>query len=108
LEKEKLTSIDIFNMIKENLMKEDIMIEKNYKRSFIEKDKSLIPLGLYCYTYIGLGKYKPCPYWDLRKDKPIQGNGYCAFLNIGDWMEEGSGLLWDSVKECKINYDDEE
>jgi hypothetical protein len=73
----------------------------------MEKDKSLIPLGLYCYTHIGPGKYEPCPYWSIRKDKPSQENGYCEFLNIGDWMEEGGGLLWDSVKECGINYGDE-
>ncbi len=65
-------------------------------------DTSVIPEGLYCYTYIG-NKLEVCPYWEMRTDKPYQANGYCQFLAQGDWMEDGTDLLWDQCKECGIN-----
>lgn len=49
-----------------------------------KKDKTLIPFGDYCYT-IKNGKQINCPYWSLREDKPEQANGYCSFLEKGDW-----------------------
>ena len=61
------------------------------------KDTCLIPYGSYC---------KNCPYWSLDKSKPYQRNGYCNFLERGDWeIGENSwdSLLWDKVKECNIN-----
>ena len=62
-----------------------------------------IPPGPYCYRYArGRGK---CPWWSLNEDKPYQENGYCAYLEAGDW--EHGGLLWDQVKECGINEDEE-
>jgi len=62
-------------------------------------DESKIPEGIYCYDENGL-----CPYWSKALDKPHQENGFCAFLNIGDWQEEaGFALLWDQVKLCGIN-----
>ena len=74
----------------------------------MEKDESIIPEGLYCYT--GHGKtFICCPYWSKRIDKPEQENGYCSFLEHGDWMYgDGSGisLLWDQVKECGVNEGD--
>ncbi len=63
----------------------------------MEKDKSLIPKGVYCYDEKGT-----CPYWDLREDKPDQDNGYCNFLKCGDWESRVMGLLWDQCKECGI------
>lgn len=76
------------------------------------KDLTQIPLGSYCYdikeiTVNGTIKIKtiPCPFWELRKDKPEQENGYCHFLKSGDWESEESSLLWDGVKECGINDD---
>lgn len=39
-----------------------------------------IPVGYYCYDKKG-----NCPYWSIRKDKPEQRNGYCAYLGKGDW-----------------------
>ncbi|NHJ33124.1 MAG: hypothetical protein FK732_09685 [Asgard group archaeon] len=74
----------------------------------MKKDKSLIPKGCYCYTdHRGKGR---CPYWDFDKTKPEQECGYCHYLEVGDWEEDGTLLLWDQVKECGINmdYDDEE
>lgn len=87
-----------------------------------KKDTSVIPKGFYCYS-IKKGKRVMCPYWSIRKDKPEQENGYCAYLGKGDWglhkdddyKEVKSGkitkgrdlpfspsLLWDAVKECEI------
>ncbi len=71
------------------------------------KDESLIPPGIYCYRLFDTGETFPrslcCPYWSLRKDKPTQDNGYCSFLDKGDWEGTGIDLLWDQVKECSIN-----
>ena len=66
----------------------------------MKKDKSLIPKGYYCYSYVKgqtynykgpdgkmykMPKTKPCPYWSIRKGKPKQANGYCSYLGKGDW-----------------------
>jgi hypothetical protein len=67
-----------------------------------------IPKGFYCYTIIN-GKYINCPYWSIRNDKPSQENGYCSYLECGDWEDDHLSLLWDRCKECGINeYTDEE
>jgi hypothetical protein len=92
----------------------------------MNKDTSVIPKGMYCYTYDENGKYKPCPYHELREDRPEQYNGYCLFLEQGDLelesemelTDEKTGekikgdqlpfpvsLLWDGCKECGINKD---
>lgn len=95
-----------------------------------EKDTSVIPQGPYCYTYVD-GKFSPCPYWSKVMNAPEQYDGYCSFLEKGDLdlaregeyrnMKTGEivkgsdlpfpvSLLWDQVKECRINdemYDDE-
>jgi hypothetical protein len=96
----------------------------------MEKDKSKIPSGPYCYTYEG-DNFKICPYWDTVEGAPEQANGYCKFLEKSDIdlakeaMESSDvvisdvngkeldkedipdfifmGLLWDQVKECGIN-----
>jgi hypothetical protein len=70
-----------------------------------------IPLGDYCYTLIGIDsnigfrQVSVCPFWRKFADKPEQLNGYCTYLKLGDWMEDGTLLLWDQVKECGINHD---
>ncbi len=71
------------------------------------KDTSVIPKGVYCYNKDGV-----CPYWSLREDKPHRRNGYCSFLEQGDWevdipnlpeeLAPTMSLLWDKVKECDI------
>ena len=77
------------------------------------KDISEIPKGHYCYTGLGWEngklKVKRCPYWSKRPDQPEQRDGYCAYLEKGDWeykVPENSpipasafSLLWDSVKD---------
>ena len=94
----------------------------------IKKDKRKIPKGYYCYFDI---HGKRCPYWSIRKGKPKQNNGYCAYLEKGDWdlnkedkwqsvyTHKGKkdtygpsqtayeigfymSLLWDQVKECNV------
>lgn len=99
----------------------------------MEKDTSVIPKGVYCYTPIGYedGKYKIqcCPYWKRIEDRPEQYDGWCDYLGKGDLeiekemvlkdMETGEettgdelpfpvSLLFDQCKECGINEDDEE
>lgn len=68
--------------------------------------EKVIPQGCYCYTYDEKGKQITCPYWSLTKSYPKQENGYCSYLKKGDW-EGYCTHLWDQVKECEINRDDE-
>jgi len=75
----------------------------------LPKSTKLIPEGNYCCSIEEvkcsdggiLVKRKPCPYWMIRSDKHPQENGYCEFLDQGDWDGKG-GLLWDQIKECNI------
>jgi hypothetical protein len=90
------------------------------------KDISVIPQGVYCYTYLKDGSYYVCPYWSKIEGGEEQADGYCAFLEKGDLdiqneqefkdlktgeITKGSelpfatSLLWDQVKECGINDD---
>lgn len=70
------------------------------------KDSRHIPEGTYCYEPLeepneenGWSyRVRPCPYWHKISDKPNQDNGYCSYMEFGDW--EDMGLLWDQVKEC--------
>jgi hypothetical protein len=95
-----------------------------------------IPKGTYCYKIIKIiypkdGSYpyhkiKICPYWDKIKEFPEQDNGYCHWLERGDFdydlndefhfldeniikevnkkykRKTGHGLLWDQCKECHL------
>lgn len=92
----------------------------------MKKDKRRIPKGYYCYSGYGTTK-RICPYWSIRRGKPRQANGYCAYLEKGDWdlnkeyhkrgrWKDGKtgkfiespkrllplSLLWDQVKACDI------
>ena len=77
------------------------------------KDESIIPIGMYCYTPVKapckengfVYEVKRCPYWELKTDYPEQQNGYCHYLETGDM--ENTFLLWNSVKECGVNYDEQ-
>ena len=92
----------------------------------IIKAESLIPKGIYCYTpvetpnedngYVFL--VNTCPFWEHYNpakhgklppefDDPNSGGPgcYCSYLKLGDWMEDGTMLLWDQVKACGINDD---
>jgi len=75
-------------------------------------DISVIPAGAYCYRPVstdenGCLKISLCPYWGRDDSRPAQESGYCAYLGSGDWESEGISLLWDQVKECGLNDDDE-
>jgi hypothetical protein len=60
-----------------------------------------IPWGIYCYDENGV-----CPFWKLEKEFSSQENGYCYYLQRGDWYESSAiSLLWDQCKECGINDD---
>jgi len=69
------------------------------------KDTSFIPHGIYCYTWLRSGGTEVCPYWSKHDDKPHQMNGYCSYLERGDWGGQSLSLLWDQCKECGINED---
>ena len=79
----------------------------------MEKDESLIPAGDYCYSFTGektengLLAINVCPYWSYHEDKNYEENGYCSFLNVGDWMDnEQITFLFDQQKICGINEDE--
>ncbi len=84
----------------------------------LKNPKQYIPIGKYCYDKNGT-----CPFWSVNEDKPIQENGYCHYLQKGDWdinAEGGTiidcktgekhevdyypfgGLIWDMCKECEV------
>jgi hypothetical protein len=95
----------------------------------MKKLKKLIPKGYYCYS-VKNGKTIPCPYWSIDKKHSKQNNGYCAYLEKGDWdinkesrwrevkyvngkKKKGKtstaeeigipmSLLWDMCKDCGI------
>lgn len=64
----------------------------------VRKGTSVIPKGCYCYDENG-----NCPYWDKIRGKPEQEDGFCWFMEQGDWGEGSGGLLWDQCKSCGIN-----
>ena len=93
-------------------------------------DEALVPQGPYCYAHTGntrlvshyfdgngnkqeattpyeMPELVYCPYFRIHPEKDEQENGYCALMGIGDWESEHMSLLWDSVKECGINDEDE-
>lgn len=77
----------------------------------MSKDISVIPAGQYCYSIISTkdGKLRTasCPYWSINHNYEYQNNGYCSFLDTGDWNEVSSfGLLWDQVKLCGLNCEE--
>jgi hypothetical protein len=92
---------------------------KKVAEKYFKDPKKYIPHGVYCYTINnienGLSEKDPpiirtklCPFWQFDKTKPTQENGYCAYLGLGDWMPNGTFMLWDQCKECEINWDDED
>ena len=78
-----------------------------------------IPKGYYCYRREGRisidlnkthGTFQEvrnlCPHWGSDPTQHSQENGYCRLLNLRDW-EHGT-LLWDQVKECNFNIEDDD
>jgi hypothetical protein len=80
-----------------------------------EQVKSLIPRSDYCYKWLETpspennyrGKVKTCPFYDKMTNLPAQSNGYCHYLQAGDFTEDGTHLLFDMCKECGINVENE-
>ena len=60
--------------------------------------KKIIPHGDYCYDSNGC-----CPFWDKWEMMGEQNNGYCMYLQAGDFTDKGTSLLWDQIKSCGIN-----
>jgi len=56
-----------------------------------------IPHGDFCFS-----EHSPCPYWRLCLKHPDGDNGYCDFIEVGDWQLEDSELHR-RHKECDIN-----
>lgn len=96
------------------------------------KDTSIIPDGMYCYTRKN-GKRYICPYWSSIPERQYQENGYCSYLEKGDYElnredkykliypenhpDKGRemtaeeigmpfSILWYMCKMCGINDDD--
>lgn len=61
------------------------------------KSVAVIPDGLFC---------ADCPYYSSNRQKKPMEDGYCALLNIGDWLPGSFGLLSDGVKICGRNDGD--
>lgn len=92
--------------------------------------ESLIPEGMYCYAPMQgpspengwVFRVKPCPYWQRYDEKlhgPLPENwssmtedggpgAYCRYLKTGDWLDDGTWLLWDQVKACGVNEGDDD
>lgn len=53
-----------------------------------------------------------CMFWKKLSGFPDQQSGWCDYLKTGDMIDDETGtmLLWDQVKECGVNYgeDDED
>jgi hypothetical protein len=65
--------------------------------------KKIVPVGPYCYDKNGL-----CPFWDSWDHMGKHNNGYCSYLEKGDWMhKDGTMHLFDQTKVCGINDVDE-
>ena len=100
--------------------RERVLAKRKARR--MARAEAVVPHGMYCYTRVPdperdaqraatgepfiPGRYVPCPYYEIRTDRPEQENGYCRLLGKGDWMpadEGGTMLLWDGCKECGVN-----
>ena len=79
---------------------------------WIMKPVSIIPKGQYCYEHLehikGTLRLKvigTCPYWWCNPKADDQSFGYCQYIEVGDWEEGGTLLLFDMVKECGVGDD---
>lgn len=67
--------------------------------------EDIIPHGCYCYDTDPItAKITRCQYHSIVDEQPDQLNGYCSYLGVGDWEENGFSHLWDMLKECDINF----
>jgi hypothetical protein len=78
--------------------------------------RDIIPRGERCFTKVPLTlndgtklfRICYCPYLFWRSDEVVHNKeGYCKYLNRGDWDEAYSTMLWDCQKACNENYEEE-
>jgi hypothetical protein len=67
-----------------------------------------IPLGPYCYERIkpienGIS-IKLCPHWSCREENGLK-IAHCSLLNRDSEEGDPFNLIWDQVKECRLNED---
>jgi hypothetical protein len=68
-----------------------------------------IPIGPYCYEHIGPTTVKGigiklCPYWSCQEKNGLK-IARCSLLNRDSEDGDPFNLIWDQVKECRINED---
>jgi hypothetical protein len=51
----------------------------------------------------GKMKIKIYPFHTIDNNHEHQNNGFCNYLNAGDYQDGGTLDLWDSIKNCNIN-----
>ena len=80
-----------------------------------EKDEKFVPPGTCCYEFLqakdeaGAHWVLSCPYREIKHDQQEQMNGYCHFLESGDWEGDGCGLgerRWTGEEFAFIEHDD--
>lgn len=82
---------------KANLPKDESLIPKNTPYCYIPKGEEKHPDGKLVFHTI------PCPFYDFDDEQDEQSDGYCHFIQQGDWMEGGTMHLWDQCKVCGVN-----
>lgn len=73
-------------------------MKKRAMKKWIPKNTS------YCYIHDKKGNFEVCKWHRTNSKHSKQENGYCIYLGIGDWQNDGMSLLWDSCKECSHKY----
>jgi hypothetical protein len=75
--------------------------------------ETLIPKGSYCYSDMQVTQNenappkfhsKICPFWGLESEQV----GICSYIHLKDGDEKGTFLLFDQIKECTINWAEDE
>lgn len=77
--------------------------------------ESVIPRGHYCYSNMKIVEHPVttritmtmCMFWKILPGFPDQQSGWCDYLKTGDMIETGTMLLWDQVKCCSVNIDND-
>ncbi|MDQ0350405.1 hypothetical protein J2R98_000208 [Alkalibacillus filiformis] len=84
----------------------DYLTEDEIKQAFDYEEKRLyperfIPQGPNCYDQNGT-----CTFWDINFNQDADENGYCHYLNQGDWEDDTA--LYKKCKACEINLEEPE
>lgn len=81
-----------------NAVFERCLFSANIFNSLKNKPIDKIPKGSHCFDGYGY-----CQYWAIDFTRPKKKNGYCAFLDKGDWNLGDSSSLYDQCKICGVN-----